>query len=83
MPMKLNTTSGSITISGEDGSGNANVTVRRAGIAGSGPNADITSLTGLTTALSLAQGGTGATTAQGALDNLGAVDIGLVIALGG
>jgi hypothetical protein len=83
MPMKMNTTNGSITISGEDGVGNANVTVLRAGIAGSGPNADITSLTGLTTALSLAQGGTGATTAQGALDNLGAVDIGLVIALGG
>ena len=38
----------------------------RAGLAASGVNSDITSLTGLTTALSLAQGGTGATTASGA-----------------
>jgi hypothetical protein len=38
----------------------------RAGLAASGENSDITSLTNLTTALSLAQGGTGATTASGA-----------------
>jgi len=37
----------------------------------SGVNSDITSLTGLTTALSLAQGGTGATTASAARANLG------------
>ncbi|MBU2704154.1 hypothetical protein Ga0466249_005308 [Sporomusaceae bacterium BoRhaA] len=37
----------------------------------SGANSNITSLTGLTTALSIAQGGTGATTAAGALANLG------------
>ena len=38
----------------------------RAGLAASGANSDITSLTGLTTALSVAQGGTGATAASGA-----------------
>jgi hypothetical protein len=36
------------------------------GLAASGANSDITSLTGLTTALSVAQGGTGGTTASGA-----------------
>lgn len=36
------------------------------GLAASGANSDITSLTGLTTALSVAQGGTSATTASGA-----------------
>lgn len=40
--------------------------------AASGANSDITSLTGLTTPLSVAQGGTGATTAGSALTNLGA-----------
>jgi len=40
--------------------------------AASGANSDITSLTGLTTALSVAQGGTGATTASGARTSLGA-----------
>jgi hypothetical protein len=38
----------------------------------SGANSDITSLTGLTTPLSVAQGGTAATTAGGALTSLGA-----------
>jgi hypothetical protein len=38
-----------------------------------GANADITSLSGLTTALSLAQGGTAATTAAGARTSLSAV----------
>lgn len=38
--------------------------------ANAGANSDITSLTGLTTALSVAQGGTGATTAAGARDNI-------------
>jgi hypothetical protein len=41
-------------------------------LATSGANANITSLSGLTTALSVAQGGTGATTAAAALTNLGA-----------
>lgn len=40
--------------------------------AAKGANSDITSLSGLTTALSIGQGGTGATTAAGALANLGA-----------
>ena len=40
--------------------------------AGSGANSDITSITGLTTALTVAQGGTGSTTAGGARTNLGA-----------
>lgn len=39
--------------------------------AASGANSDITSLSGLTTALSVAQGGTGSTTAAGARTNLG------------
>lgn len=43
------------------------------GSAKSGANSDITSITGLTTALSVAQGGTGSTTAAGAITALGAV----------
>lgn len=42
------------------------------GAAASGANSNITSLTGLTTALSIPQGGTGATTAAAACTNLGA-----------
>jgi hypothetical protein len=42
------------------------------GAAVSGANSDITSLTGLTTALNLVQGGTGATTAAAGRTNLGA-----------
>jgi hypothetical protein len=38
--------------------------------ANAGANSDITSLSGLTTALSVSQGGTGASTASGARDNL-------------
>ena len=38
--------------------------------ANAGANSDITSLSGLTTALSVSQGGTGATTAAGARDNI-------------
>lgn len=41
------------------------------GAASSGANNDISSLTGLTTPLSVAQGGTGSTTASGARTNLG------------
>jgi hypothetical protein len=40
--------------------------------AAAGANSDITSITGLTTALTVAQGGTGSTTAGGARTNLGA-----------
>lgn len=40
-------------------------------LAKKGANSDITSLSGLTTALSLSQGGTGATTRDAALSNLG------------
>jgi hypothetical protein len=40
------------------------------GAAASGTNSDITSLIGLLTPLSVGQGGTGATTAAGAQDNL-------------
>lgn len=43
------------------------------GSAASGANSDITSLSGLTTALSIGQGGTGQTTAQAAIDALSQV----------
>ncbi|KTC25408.1 hypothetical protein AO392_14365 [Pseudomonas putida] len=45
------------------------------GAAARGANSDITSLTGMTTALSVAQGGTGANTQADALSNLGAVGV--------
>jgi len=44
--------------------------------AASGANSDITSLTGLTTALPITEGGTGATTPTAALTNLGAAGLG-------
>ncbi|MFA7308905.1 MAG: tail fiber domain-containing protein [Patescibacteria group bacterium] len=47
-----------------------NTTLAGSGIAASGANSDITSLTGLSTALSIAQGGTGQVTAQAAIDAL-------------
>jgi hypothetical protein len=50
-------------------SANARTTIAAAA---SGANSDITSITGLTTALTVAQGGTGSTTAGGARTNLGA-----------
>ena len=43
-------------------------------LAKKGANSDITSLSGLTTALSISQGGTGSTTAAGARSNLGISD---------
>ena len=50
----------------------ANVSSKPA-LAASGANSDITILTGLTTPLTVAQGGIGATTAAGARDNLAAL----------
>ncbi|HGG0601644.1 TPA: tail fiber domain-containing protein, partial [Enterobacter roggenkampii] len=47
------------------------ITTSLSGKAAKGANSDITSLSGLTTALSLEQGGTGAATAAGARTNLG------------
>ncbi|HAS0917676.1 TPA: phage tail protein, partial [Enterobacter asburiae] len=46
------------------------ITSSLSGKAAKGANSDITSLSGLTTALSVAQGGTGSTTASGARTNL-------------
>lgn len=46
------------------------------GAASSGANSDITSITGLTTALAVNQGGTGSTTASGARTNLSAAQSG-------
>lgn len=47
------------------------ITTSLSGKAAKGANSDITSLSGLTTALSVVQGGTGSTTAPGARTNLG------------
>ncbi|MCL8163049.1 tail fiber domain-containing protein [Enterobacter asburiae] len=47
------------------------ITSSLSGKAAKGANSDITSLSGLTTALSVSQGGTGSTTASGARTNLG------------
>ena len=73
------TASGARTNLGATGTGSALFTAASAAsarstisAAASGANSDITSLTGLTTPLSVAQGGTGATTAGSALTNLGA-----------
>lgn len=49
------------------------ITSSLSGKAAKGQNSDITSLTGLTTALSVEQGGTGSKTASGARTNLGLV----------
>jgi hypothetical protein len=77
------TASGARTNLGATGIGSALFTAATAAsargtisAAASGANSDITSLTGLTTPLSVAQGGTGATTAGGALTNLGAAAAG-------
>ncbi|HDC4767580.1 TPA: tail fiber domain-containing protein [Enterobacter asburiae] len=51
------------------------ITTSLAGKAAKGANSDITSLSGLTTALSVAQGGTGSTTASGARTKLGLGDL--------
>ncbi len=55
--------------------GNVSITKEMIGAASSGDNSDITSLTGLTTALSITQGGTGATTKEQARINLGVSSI--------
>ena len=51
--------------------GNVNISRSILGAASSGANSDITSLSGLTTPLSISQGGTGAKDAAGARSNLG------------
>ncbi len=66
---------GNITVTLPDGTtwtGPAwnSITTSLSGKAAKGANSDITSLSGLTTALSVAQGGTGSTTASGARTNL-------------
>lgn len=70
---------GNITITLPDGTtwtGPAwnSITTSLSGKAAKGANNDITSLSGLSTALSVAQGGTGSTTASGARANLGLGD---------
>ena len=70
---------GNITITLPDGTtwtGPAwnSITTSLAGKAAKGANNDITSLSGLTTALSVTQGGTGSTNASGARTNLGLGD---------
>ena len=57
----------------DGGTGASDATTARGNLsaAKSGANSDITALSGLTTALSIAQGGTGAATAQAALQALG------------
>lgn len=51
------------------------ITTSLSGKAAKGANSDITSLSGLTTALSVGQGGTGSTTASGARTKLGLGDL--------
>ncbi|MEN3751658.1 hypothetical protein ABC733_22145 [Mangrovibacter sp. SLW1] len=68
--------SGTITVTLPDGSSFTGPSWQylsglMAGKASKGNNNDITSLSGLTTALSIAQGGTGAKTASGAIENFG------------
>ncbi len=72
-------TNGSITLAGTLNVANGGTGATTAGgartnlgAAASGANSDITSLTGLTTAIPVTEGGTGATTAGGARTNLGA-----------
>ncbi|UCR91932.1 tail fiber protein [Escherichia phage vB_EcoP_IMEP8] len=57
-------------ISPDEGTGNVQITRATIGAAASGANSDITSLTGLTTALSFSQGGTGGNSKASARSNL-------------
>lgn len=62
-----------VTVNGkapDDASGNIVLTAANVGAAASGANSDITSLSGLTTPLSISQGGTGSTTVDGIRDVL-------------
>ena len=70
MPLQLNTTSGSITLTAEDGSGNVGLTLPRAGFLGTDgvTNANFTGAD-----LEVAKGGTGASSASAARTNLGVV----------
>ena len=54
----------------DDATGNVNISKALLGAASSGANSDITSITGLTTALSVSQGGTGSNNSGGARINL-------------
>jgi hypothetical protein len=67
------------------GTGAADAGTARAniGAAAAGDNTDITSLTGLTTALAVDKGGTGATLALNALNNLGGVNTAADVGVGG
>ncbi len=55
----------------DEATGNVTISRTTLGAASSGANSDITSITGLTTALSVSQGGTGGKTATEARGNLG------------
>lgn len=65
------------SINGQITTLNNQVTSLGSSKAAAGANSDITSLSGLTTALSLAQGGTGATSAAGARTSLGLSNVAL------
>lgn len=70
MGLKLNTASGSVTIVGEDGSGNANVTIPRAGV-GTVSNLSDLSITATSTELNYVSGVTSSIQTQ--LDSKGTV----------
>lgn len=69
------TDTGSFSVANNLSEGNAGTIRTNIVAAKSGANSDITSLTGLTTALSIAQGGTGASTVTAALANLGGLPL--------